>query len=262
MRQCNAVAREVREMEKREKNIILFNVPEANEGEEDDGKRRDRLKVGKILQDLGLGEIQPIETRRIGKTGRYPRKIQVLLASGDECDKIVKKGREGPTLDDNVFITKDRTFNQRQEARLFRVEKEKEEEEERSQPERGRGRGRGRPRGRGNYGRGRGSRTSGAESRKRRNSGEGGNEDDDESKRRRTGKQDGGAATGGGATGGGATGGGATGGGATGGGATGGGATEGGATSSSSNHATTSGLVNDSDLGAVGGLAHGNHGNF
>ena len=163
MRQCNAVAREVREMEKREKNIILFNVPEANEGEEDDVKRRDSLKVGKILQDLGLGEIQPIETRRIGKTGRYPRKIQVILASGDECDKIVKKGREGPTLDNNVFLTRDRTFNQRQEARLFRVEKE----EEISQPERGRGRGRGRPRGRGNYGRGRGSRTSGAESRKR-----------------------------------------------------------------------------------------------
>ena len=55
-------ARSERNGEEGEKNIILFNVPEANEGEEDDGKRCDSLKVGKILQDLNLGEIQPIET--------------------------------------------------------------------------------------------------------------------------------------------------------------------------------------------------------
>ena len=241
MRQCNAVAREVREMEKREKNVIFFNVPEAKEGEEDEGKKADWLKVKKILQELGLGEIQPIEARRIGKTGKYPRKIQLILATREECKKIVKKGRDGLTLADNIFLTRDRTFHQRQEARLFRMEKEKEEEEETTtttQPERGRGRGRGRPRGRGNVGRGRGSRTTGSESRKRRNSGDEGNgNDDDESKRRRTGNQNGGAAMGGGEEPGGAS-----------------SSSSSSSSSSASNDvATPATPVPDSELGAVGG---------
>ena len=55
------------------------------------------------------------------------------------------------TLKNNAFITRDRTFNQRQEAKLVRGEKA--ENEEVGQPEVGRGgrggRGRGRPRGTG-----------------------------------------------------------------------------------------------------------------
>ena len=129
MRQCNAVA-------------ILFNVPEAKEEEEEnDRKKDDWLKVKNIFQELGMGEIQPLEASRIGKTGKYPRKIQLTL-SREECERVVKKGWEGPALADNIFLMRDRMYNQRQEARLFRVEKEK---EELTQPERGRGRGRGRP---------------------------------------------------------------------------------------------------------------------
>ena len=203
MRQCNAVAKEVREMEMREKNVVIFNVSEPKEGEEEDTKKEDLSKIQSIFHELGLEGIQPIEARRIGKTGKYPRKILVTLGSREECEKIVKKSRDGPSLTDNIFLTRDRTFNQRQEAKLFRLDKEK-EGEEMAPPERGRGRGRGRPRGRGNGGRGRGSRTEASESRKRRNSeDEGNNIDDDESKRRRTEMQEnggaGGATVGGGA---------------------------------------------------------------
>ena len=203
MRQCNAVAKEVREMEMREKNVVIFNVSEPKEGEEEDTKKEDLSKIQSIFHELGLEGIQPIEARRIGKTGKYPRKILVTLGSREECEKIVKKSRDGPSLTDNIFLTRDRTFNQRQEAKLFRLDKEK-EGEEMAPPERGRGRGRGRPRGRGNGGRGRGSRTAASESRKRRNSeDEGNNIDDDESKRRRTEMQEnggaGGATAGGGA---------------------------------------------------------------
>ena len=196
MRQCNAVAREVREMEKREKNVVFFNVAEPKEGEEEDTKKEDLAKIQSIFHELGLEGIQPIEARRIGKTGKYPRKILVTLGSREECEKTVKKSRDGPALTDNIFLTRDRTFNQRQEAKLFRIDKER-EGEEMAHSERGRGRGRGRPRGRGNGGRGRGSRTAASESRKRRNSeDEVSKVDDDESKRRRTEVQTSGGAEG------------------------------------------------------------------
>ena len=198
--QCNAVAKEVREMERREKNVVIFNVPEPKEGEEDETKAENSEKIRKIFQELGLEGIQPVEARRFGKTGKYPRKILATLRTREECEKTVKGSRESPALANGVFLTPDRTFNERQEDKLFRLEKEKEEEGT-AQPERGRGRGRGRPRGRGNFGRGRGSRAAGSESRKRRNSREDANDnDDDESKRRRTGNQEGldGGAVGGG----------------------------------------------------------------
>ena len=149
MRQCNVVAREVREMERREKNIIIFNVPEITDAE--DEQRKGVEQVDEILKELGLEGIKPTTVGRIGKTGTYPRKIIATLQSREQCERVVKKSREGAAITNNVFVNYDRTFNQRQEAKLFRMEKE-EEEKETPQPDRGRGRGR--PRGRGNFGRG------------------------------------------------------------------------------------------------------------
>ena len=112
----------------------------------------------------------------MGMKGRYPRKVLVVLQSVKECEDVLKKGQMTELAND-VFLSRDRTFNQRQEARLFRAEKEKEEREG-SGATRGRGRGRGPGRPRGGGGRGRGSvRGRGAgqirsESRKRKNSGE------------------------------------------------------------------------------------------
>ena len=181
MRQCNAVAREVREMERREKNIVIFNVPEPTETEEE--QKTCFEQVDKILKELGFENMKPTSAGRIGKTGRYPRKILAALPSREQCEKIVKKNRDGPTLTNNVFINYDRTFNQRQEARLFRMERE-EEEKETPQSERGRGKTRGRPRGRGNFGRG-GSGGGGARG-KGGGGGRGKGRDDDSRKRRKS----------------------------------------------------------------------------
>ena len=199
MRHCNAVAREVREMEKREKNLVLFNVPEPTNVEEEDRKKMDTETIIAIFEKLGFQGLRPAKFVRMGTAGKYPRKILTTLTTADECVQVVRKGREMTSLDNGIFITGDRTYNQRQEARLFRMEKEN---EERGGPAviangggggRG-GRGRGRPRGRGTGrgGRGgRGQRDADVDSRKRRNSNDRPNEsDDDESKRRRTGEGD------------------------------------------------------------------------
>ena len=154
MRHCNAVAREVREMEKREKNIVLFNVPESTDKEEEERKQADMEKVANIFKELGFPGLQPTKLVRIGTTGKYARKILVSLKTVDECERVVKKGKENTLLNNGVFVTRDRTYNQRQEARLFRLEKEREEREGTAASTGGVGRGGGGVRG-GGRGRGR-----------------------------------------------------------------------------------------------------------
>lgn len=143
MRQCNAVAREVGEMEKREKRIVFFNVPESTEKEEEDKAKADVLRVLEVLNFVGS---RPKYLGRIGKTGRFPSQILVSLQTVEECERVVKISRE--RLKGDIFVNHDRTYNQRQEAKLFRMEKEEEEKNgDVSQPGRGGSKARGRPRG-------------------------------------------------------------------------------------------------------------------
>ena len=130
MRQCNAVAKEVREMEKRERNIVVFNVPESTEKEEEDRRKDNLRRTEEILKELGFADSRPKNLMRIGKTGRFPQQIRVTLQKVKECERVVRTCRDGPTLTNGVFVTRDRTFNQRQEAKLFRIEKEEDGEEE------------------------------------------------------------------------------------------------------------------------------------
>ena len=162
LRRCNAVVKEVREVEKRVKNIVIFNVPDSKEKEEKDRGKEDERKVGMVLKELGFEAIQPKSIGRIGKSGgKYPQQILVILQTVDECEGIMKKYGEGVTLKDNVFITRDRTFNQRQEAKLFRTEQTLNGTAAQSETEGRGGRSRGRPRGGGAGGRGAGGKGAG-----------------------------------------------------------------------------------------------------
>ena len=190
IRQTNAVVREIREIEKRERNIIVCNVPESKEETSEGRKKFDEEKIRGILAELESTETRPVNVIRVGMKGKYPRKILLILSSVDECEKILKKA-ERIELANTVFITRDRTFNQRAEARQYRMEREKEEKE--GKPPRGRGRGRGRgvrgvgrpARSQGSV-RGRGGRENNPSlQRKRRLS-----QEEDESKRRRTEERD------------------------------------------------------------------------
>ena len=192
IRQTNAVVREIREIEKREKNLIFGNIPEPTQTEAGDRKKQDEERVDELLRELGIAEVRPVKVIRVGQVGRYPRKALAIFSSVEHCERVLEKA-EQVKLANDVFIMRDRTYNQREEARLFRLEREKEENEEPSgtQAERGRARRRGRPPGRDNgsvRGRGAAKTRGGAkgprgarESRKRKNS-----EDDDVAKRLRT----------------------------------------------------------------------------
>ena len=119
LRQFNAVVQEVREIERREKNIVVFNVPETTEGEEEDKAKADWEKIKEVFKELSCDDISPNKVVRIGKTGRHPKQVLVIFRTVDECELVLKKHRKGPKLRNDVFLNRDRTFRQRQEARLF-----------------------------------------------------------------------------------------------------------------------------------------------
>lgn len=89
------------------------------------------------------------------KGGRFPRKIKVIMITKEDCKKVLENS-ESASLSNNVRITRDMTFNQRQEARFFRLEEEEKEKEREgitippfTQGGGGGGRGGGKGRGRG-----------------------------------------------------------------------------------------------------------------
>ena len=190
VRQTNAVVREIREIEKREKNLIFGNIPEPTQNEAEDRKKHDEEKVDELLKELGVKDLKPTKVIRVGQKGRYPRKALAIFSSVAECEKVLEKAEE-VSLSNDIFIMRDRTYNQREEARLYRLEKEREEKAENevgAEAQRERTTRRGRPPGRGNGSvRGRGaSRAKGprgprGQARKRKNSG-----DDEVAKRLRT----------------------------------------------------------------------------
>ena len=130
------------------------------------------------MLELGIEGVKPSKVIRVGYEGRYARKALAIFNSTDEVERILSSA-EQIKLTNDIFLTRDRTYNQREEARLYRLEKEKEEKDG-ALAQRGRGRGRGRPPGR-NSGsvRGRGARGK-TQTRKRQRSG-----DDDATKRMR-----------------------------------------------------------------------------
>ena len=57
------------------------------------------------------------------KGGRFPRKIRVILTSAEDCKRVLQKS-ESARLANDVRLSRDKTFQERQEARLFWREKE------------------------------------------------------------------------------------------------------------------------------------------
>lgn len=192
IRLTNAVVREVLQIERNDKNVMVWNIPEPTGDEAEDRKRDDEDKVKGVLRELKMEGVTIVNVIRTGtKGGRFPRKIKVILTTKEDCNKVLERS-EAAELSNDVRISRDKTFNQRQEARLFRLEKEEEREgvipPTSTQRGRGRGKGPGRPKGSGRGGRGRGG-VGGRSDRKRRISEselQRNEAEDEENKRRRT----------------------------------------------------------------------------
>ena len=148
VRQTNAVVREIQEIGKREKNLIFCKIPEVSTEDTEEGRRKDVETIDGFLRELGAEEVKPVKVLRVGERGQLPRRILVKFDSVADCEKVLHNSWE-IELPDEAFVTKDRTYNQRQEARRYRLEREREEKDGAAPQGRGRGgkRGPGRPRG-------------------------------------------------------------------------------------------------------------------
>ena len=122
----NAVIREMYNLEKVERNIIIANVPESKEEEAAARKKEDERRVNDVLKDLHVDHVKPVNVIRVGFQGRYPRKVKVILSNAEEGRSVLGNA-EKTKLPNDIWLARDRTWNQREEARLFREEKEKEE---------------------------------------------------------------------------------------------------------------------------------------
>ena len=145
VKQTNAIIRELKDLEKKGRNFIIANLPESLEEDDEERKKEDLKQVRDVLSSLKLEDIEPVNVTRVGFSGRYPKKVQVILRTTEECEKVLICA-EKTILQNEVWIARDRTWNQREEARLFRAEKEKEENQLSTD---GVAPGRGRPRGKG-----------------------------------------------------------------------------------------------------------------
>lgn len=178
VKQINAVVRELRDIENTRKNLVICNLPESSNEDPNERKKDDEKKVDEVFKQLKAEDVKPRNLIRVGHRGKYPKKLLVILNSEKDSEKILVNAEE-TTLPNDVWLSRDRTFNQREGARLFHAEK-KENEEAGAAPTRGRppgsGKGPARPKRTGSL---RGGRQD--VSRKRQRSGE-----DDDTKWRRT----------------------------------------------------------------------------
>ena len=102
--QTNAVVREIREIEKRERNLIVCNVPESTYDDPEERKKSDEKEISDIFKDLNIEQIRPLNVIRVGVKWCYPRKTLVVLQSVDECERLLQSA-ENKTLNSDIFIT-------------------------------------------------------------------------------------------------------------------------------------------------------------
>ena len=183
--QTNAIIRELREIEKGEKKLIIANLPESKEEDASERKKEDEKRVSDVFKELKVEHCKPLNVIRVGFGGRFPKKVLVILRSVEDAEKILQSA-EKTTLPNSIWLARDRTWNQREEGRLRRDEAGRQMDETAAAvPKRGRppgsGKGPSRPKKTGGSVRGRGSRNESHDSRKRQRSGD---EDEDNQRRK------------------------------------------------------------------------------
>lgn len=132
--------REIAEREKRQKNLILFNVEESEADNAEDRKAHDLQEVENVVEHLDMS-IPPTATKpvRLGKKREdgNPRPLRVTVGSVESRDEFLKKAKNLAEADNekakNTSIKRDMTPLEREMTRnLVRIRNTKREEAERS----------------------------------------------------------------------------------------------------------------------------------
>lgn len=126
---------EMKEKEKRKKNLVLFNIPENKKEEASESIKEDQRKCDELFQDiLGVKDAEIYQIIRLGRTkpsrtGDRPRPVLVEMNEVGVKWALVKKSKELKDNDNSaikeVIITPDLTRKEREENDKLREELKK-----------------------------------------------------------------------------------------------------------------------------------------
>jgi hypothetical protein len=120
---------EQEEKKKREKNIIVFGIPESNNLNELEKNNDDKKIINEIFEEIGKGNEKPIKIIRLKnkKDAKTPPPIIAVLPENCERNKVLLATRElrKNVNYTNVFINPDMTLAERQIDSQIRKERNK-----------------------------------------------------------------------------------------------------------------------------------------
>lgn len=129
----DAIINEISDRQRREKNIIIYNVQELSNDSTANKRNADNQKAAEIIQAIAPSvETQFITAIRVGKNkNNSPAPIKVQLPSRDDVMTVLKFKHKLKTLKPGVQITTDRTQIQRDQFKKILGElKEREDQGE------------------------------------------------------------------------------------------------------------------------------------
>ena len=124
---------EMIEREKRKNNLVLFNVPEPEEGDDARNKAADVATVQKLWRDELNLDVIPKAPTRLGSKQSTPRPLRVEVTSDPSRLSVLRKAKtlvqSKNEIAKKIFIKRDITPMQRaEEKRLLKLRDEKREE--------------------------------------------------------------------------------------------------------------------------------------
>ena len=73
---------------------MICNLPESSKEDAMERKREDEKRVDDVFKELKMEQIKPINVIRVGNSGRFPKKLLVIVRTTDESEKILRSAEE------------------------------------------------------------------------------------------------------------------------------------------------------------------------
>ena len=116
---------EVEQRQRRVNNLMIFDLPESTEGPLEDRRKLDENSIQELFSETGAVGISPITVRRVGRIVEGQcRPLKVEMSATADVYKVLRSGRKlrNSSRYSRVFVSKDLTKHQQEEARNLRTE--------------------------------------------------------------------------------------------------------------------------------------------
>lgn len=119
------ILQEVEERERRRNNIMIFGLPEKEDGPLNDRRDCDMSATLQLFDEADVKNVSPVWSRRVGRISEGKvRPLKVVLQNQADKQEVLRKGRNlrDSTSFKKVFVTNDATRMQQAEMQLLRSE--------------------------------------------------------------------------------------------------------------------------------------------